>query len=997
MVSAYELWKGHMSERDRKYFHLMHPSDQQEVVDAAKTSRTSLSCVLQAFESDIVGIAIADRAGIVMEANTKCLHLLGKTRPNLLSRSITKMDFLTPDVRERYPTIVDDICNKYKRIWYKQEIPRRDASTTTTTTTTTATTTTTVLVEVRSVVATGQTIFYMIDETRGIDAFVELRKERGLFEQLANAVPFMIWTADSEGFVEYYNDRWYEYTASDRNVHEPAWYDSLPAEFRQQCVTKWRLSIRTGVDFEAEFKLLNKRTGAYRWHMAKALPCKHPTSGDRIWYATCIDIHDRKTALLRSEIAEQQFQHLLDNLPIAAWGCDLNGRCTMSRGKALENSKLTNDEMLGDNLFEYAKNDPDLLEYMRRAMAGETFGAHSHFSVTNTWFQTIYSPVRNDVGAVVGMIAISLDVSDSKNREEAERSREIAKRALKANTDFVASISHEIRTPLNGIIGMADLILSDTITEIHRPYMKLLKQSGKTLLSIVNELLDLSKLNAGKMSVETIDMDLRAIIQTVVDTTRVSLSDPLLQLLTHVDPNLPTLVRGDPTKIQQIVTNLVNNAIKFTKRGTVTIRVEVVDTKRSEVCVRLSVQDTGVGFSEEFRKNMFKDFCQEDASIARQYGGTGLGLAICQKLAVLMSGTISVESEKGKGTTFTVELPLLRASAAGALKADSSSSMSADEVVHANGTIRVLVAEDNAVSQIIIERMLSRMGVACDVVGNGQEVLDKLAAGTYTMILMDCEMPVLDGFEATRHIRADPIHAAVPIIALTANAMEESKKQCLSSGMDDYLTKPATFKAIAEMIKKWIPTLPGSSTGSSTTAFITTHNLTASPAGPGPPIRRASDGPNESGHVVDSCNGINGNDYGFPESGIGMGRSVNPDAFVPTGTNRGRRRSMSSPLRMRTGCFLGTITGPEGPEAGDTVDAFGDPHQRRASGGVGDARRARSGDLLSLRGSLGDGTGTGHGITKTRDQDGGDAIVKRPRTPTQEDPGATASSAEGIT
>ncbi|KAJ3008683.1 hypothetical protein HKX48_008394 [Thoreauomyces humboldtii] len=807
MVSAFDLYKEFITPHDRRYWVHYTTEDQQVIIEAAKRSMGAIRHVVSAYESDIVGIAISDRSGVVLEANTKCLALLGKTRHDLTAQRVTRMDFMTPEIREKYPNMVDDVVNKHKRVCFKKDLwgGRKNGEKYT------------VLMEVRHIPATGQNVIYLIDETNGISRHDEHRRHRDMFEQLANSVPFMIWTADAEdGSVTYCNDRWYEYTAMDRNLVNKgqSWLDALPAEFRGVCSDRWKSCLKTGKEFQAEFKLVNRQDGTYRWHMARAVLCRNvtsgteTTSGEPVWFATCIDIHDQKTAMLRSEIAEAQFSHLLDNLPIIAWGCDASGKCNLTRGSALKDHAIKDGDMLGYDLFDYyQRNNPTVVPHIRRALAGESFGISTRHG--EHWYQTMYSPVQSDTGGVAGMLAISIDVSDSKNREEAERTGEVAKRALKANTEFVASISHEIRTPLNGIIGMADLILADTISELHRPFMGLLKSSGRTLLSIVNELLDLSKLNAGKMSLECIDMDLRSIVQSVVQTTKVSLTQPSIQLITTVDPLLPEVVRGDPTKIQQIVTNLTNNAVKFTKVGSVEIKVTVTSgtptTPSQPLSVRLSVIDTGCGVSEEFRKKLFSDYCQEDASIARQYGGTGLGLAICQKLAVLMNGSISVESEKGKGTTFFVDLPLMcSASVVTVVKSDSHSKMTPEEL-GTTRAMRILVAEDNSINQIIVERMLTRMGCAFDIVADGEQVLAKLQTETYGIIFMDCEMPILDGFAATRAIRSLETINHVTIIALTADAVAETRQRCLDAGMDDYLTKPATFKAVADMIAKWSP------------------------------------------------------------------------------------------------------------------------------------------------------------------------------------------------
>ncbi|KAJ3144066.1 hypothetical protein HDU89_000704 [Geranomyces variabilis] len=733
LSEQYDAYSSYISKRDRKYFSTYDQGDQEMVIEEAKNLCDGVPHVVTAYESRIVGIAVADKDGVIIEANSKCLCFLRKSKRDLQEGRVTRLDFATDDINENSAVMLSDVYEKNKIVSYTKTVLDENGKETV------------ILMEVRFIKSAGQTVTYMIDETPSVTAVQDIAgRERDMFEQLANSVPFIIWTSSPNGTIEYYNDRWYEYTNASHHTISDEWLSRLHEEDRQRCSDKWRKSIERGSRLQAEGRLPNA-CGEQKWHLIRATPYADHNGNLLRWYGTCIDIHDYKIALLRSEFAETPFNNLLKNLPIVAWGCETLWICNMSKGKALGAAGLKEDEIVGIDMRDYTKEDPDLASYIERALAGEVFGASNRFSRTGTSYESIYCPARNETGKIVGMVAISIDVTDSKNKEEADRELQAAKQAVKMTTEFLANMSHEIRNPLNGIIGLADLILSETMTESQRPYMELLKRSGKALLNIVNEILDLSKLNAGKVQLEQIDLDLRSIVGTVVQTVQISLDDRPVVLLSTIDPSVPLILRGDPTKIQQIITNLVNNAIKFTQSSSVTVHVTSATASAARtIDVSISVVDTGPGLSEQFKRNLFSEYCQEDETITRKFGGTGLGLSICLKLAKLMGGLLEVESEKGKGSTFRVIIPLIESSASVLTQSESDKEIHYGTDLDATFRPRILVAEDNPVNQTIIGKMLSKVGVDSDVVSNGVEALEAVRLKQYDIILMDCEMPILD-------------------------------------------------------------------------------------------------------------------------------------------------------------------------------------------------------------------------------------------------------------
>lgn len=832
-----------------------------------------------------------------------------------------------------------------------------------------------------------------------------LEESRERFRFMADAMPQIVWTSRPDGNLDYYNQRWYDYTGMTfEQSKDWGWEPVLHPDDLQNCIEQWTNSIATAADYEVQYRFKRAADGEYRWHLGRALPMRNADGEITLWVGTCTDIDDSKRVEKELENAREELEHrvatrtadltsansaltqqinerkqlenalrqermflrtLIDNLPDFVYVKDTSCRKVMANLAVVRFSGLQSEaEMLGKDDFEiYPKeiaeqfyvDDQMVLQTGQSVINREEFVINK--SGRKSWLLTTKIPLHDESNRIIGLIGIGRDITQRKGIEsELEEARDIALESVRLKSEFLANMSHEIRTPMNGVIGMTDLLLDTDLTEIQKDYTETIQSSADALLTIIDDILDFSKIEAGQLRFEKIDFDLREAVEAPVEMLAERAAIKGLELASLVYKDVPTLLRGDPGRLRQVLTNLIGNAIKFTEAGEVIVSASLEKETNTSATLRFEITDTGIGISDEAQRRLFSAFMQADGSTTRKYGGTGLGLAISKQLVELMGGQIGIKSTPEAGSTFwftgifekqseaaikqpqsapavSIEgvrvlivddnatnrqiilhqtsswgmlpteaetgaqaITLLRAAVAegapydialldlmmpdmngfllaGAIKSDKDiagvrlvllpsfgkrghgesarqagiaaylqkpvrqsqlydclvavmaqspddnpgtssrlvtrHSLRETETMHNTppefSSLRVLVAEDNPVNRKVALSQLRNLGYRADAAANGREVIKALEKSDYDIIFMDCQMPEMDGFEATAEIRLRQGTARrTTIIAMTANALEGDREKCLAAGMDDYISKPVKADILRETLERWL-------------------------------------------------------------------------------------------------------------------------------------------------------------------------------------------------
>jgi PAS domain S-box-containing protein len=424
----------------------------------------------------------------------------------------------------------------------------------------------------------------------------------------------------------------------------------------------------------------------------------------------------------------------------------------------------------------------------------------------------VISALHDPAGKLVGFGKVTRDISQQVAAEESlKQARDQAQEASRLKSQFLANMSHEIRTPMNGIMGITEILMRSELTDKQRQILKTLRDVGSSMLAVINDILDFSKVEAGKLSLQSEEFSLEEIVGGIREMFAAEADTSENEFVISVSPAIPAIVIGDAGRLRQVLINLIGNAIKFTNKGKVRLTVDVNTISENDLLADFRVIDDGIGISKEQIACLFEPFVQGDGETTRKYGGTGLGLSISKSLVELMQGQIGAESELGKGSTFWFRIPLKRVSNETVRVPQPINTGCENDPVQSwqfRSDSSILVVEDNPVNKTVILMELSELGLKAQAVSNGKQAVEAFSAAHFDLILMDCQMPEMDGWQATSQIRKlEKDGKRVPIIALTAQALEGDREKCLAGGMDDYLSKPIDFLRLEEVLKRWLPLL----------------------------------------------------------------------------------------------------------------------------------------------------------------------------------------------
>ena len=662
-----------------------------------------------------------------------------------------------------------------------------------------------------------------------------------------------IWDWNIEAGEVFYSPMWAAmlgYKPEEIKGTTAEWCSRIHPDDFDPCCYNLRMHLlgRTPI-YHHQHRILCK-DGSYKWVLGRGRVVQRADDGRPLRFiCTQSDItgrkRERELIWARSEELAWMLRSMMNAFVVCQSVFDESGKFSSYRFEYVNDAYETlagvrSEDVLGKTVHDvWPDTDPSWIEkYERAAITGQPVSfdiylkqtaKHCHCHVYRPW----KTPER--------FCMLFDDITDLKRAEEdLILAKEAAEEAARAKSDFLANISHEIRTPLNGIIGMVGLLSDTGLDAEQREYARIVRLSGEALLTLINEILEFSKIEAKKMDLEVLDFNIHSTIDEAKDLLASAASEKGLILSSRIDPDVPRNLFGDQGKLRQILVNLLSNAVKFTFEGMIAIHVslehqdagsEQADHNCGKIVLRFSVSDTGIGIPKNRLHILFSPFSQVDSSTTRKFGGTGLGLAISKQLAILMGGRMGVESIAGAGSTFWFTACFAAETAkqfgensqkencnagmpsccnSGLLEGDASASGDSAGLKSPQDpgrTARILVAEDNPVNQMVAQAMISKLGYQADIVANGRETINALRMIPYDLVLMDCRMPEMDGFEATRLIRREGskvLDPKIPIIAMTASAMSGDREMCLRAGMNDFISKPVRKQTLGQMISTWL-------------------------------------------------------------------------------------------------------------------------------------------------------------------------------------------------
>ncbi len=688
-----------------------------------------------------------------------------------------------------------------------------------------------------------------VDVTEQVLARRKIEESEKQFRQMAELMPQKIWTSDAAGNKNYFNKTLLDYAGfSLEELKGSGWQQIVHPDDWGKNKTQWEECIKTGKNYETENRLLRK-DGKFFWHLTRAVAIKDEDGKIKTWVGSKTEIQEQKQQKQELEKAvtkrTQQLlevnkeleqkneeiivanQKLLTEYSRSLIEASLDPLVTINiQGKVTDMNQATVDitgvsraQLTGTNFLEYFTEPQKARQVYEQVFAkGSVVNSpltlrHTDGKLTDVFLNG--SVYKDDKGKVLGVVLVARDVTEEKivatklteaiifaelatgmaeeAKGKAEDATKIAEDAVKAKQQFLSNMSHEIRTPMNAIIGFTKVVLKTELTDKQREYLTAIKLSGNSLIVLINDILDLAKVDAGKMTFEEIPFKMSASIAAMIHLFETKVQEKNVELVKIYDDKIPEVLLGDPVRLHQIILNLVSNAVKFTSKGKITVSLQLVQDDEESVSIEFKVADTGTGIPESKIEDIFKKFHQASSETSRLYGGTGLGLAIVKQLVEAQNGTITVKSKLNEGSAFSFTL---------SFKKTIESLLAETEILEIgteNKNIKVLVVEDIALNQLLMKTLLDDFGFERDIAANGKIAIEKLQQKNYDIILMDLQMPEMNGFEATDYIR-NKLNLKIPIIALTADVTTVDLEKCKAVGMNDYIAKPVDERILYSKI-----------------------------------------------------------------------------------------------------------------------------------------------------------------------------------------------------
>ncbi len=674
-----------------------------------------------------------------------------------------------------------------------------------------------------------------------------LAKSEAKFRELADIMPEKVSSSDINGNVIYYNKGWLDFTGlSFDELRNAGWVKAIDPADVEELAKQWAHSVTTGEDFKMEFRLLST-TGESVWHYCHSVAIKDEHGNVQNWVAITTDIQKHKEqnselniAIAKStkdlqkvnKVLEQKQQELFDtkekllneyarSLIEASrdplFTISLAGKITDLNEASAKITDISREVLKGTDFIEYF-TEPDIAFKGYKKVFADGYVVDYPLTIKDGKETPVLfngSVYKDEKGKVLGAVVVARVITEQKRFEKelmearvfaemattlaedakikAEIATESAENAVKSKQQFLSNMSHEIRTPMNAIIGFTKVILKTELSAKQREYLSAIKISGDALIVLINDILDLAKVDAGKMTFEKIPFRISASLSAMLHIFESKANEKNIDLVLDYDNNIPEILEGDPVRLHQIILNLISNAIKFTNTGKITVKLQLLNKDENISSIKFSVIDTGIGIDENNIETIFENFHQASSNTARLYGGTGLGLAIVKQLVEAQGGIIDAKSILGEGSTFSFTLNFNNTVTTIVQEIELMEEDSSERI------IKVLVVEDIALNQLLLKTLLDDFGFDRDIASNGKVAIEKLQKKSYDIILMDLQMPEMNGFEATAYIR-NTLHSNIPIIALTADVTTMDVDKCRAIGMNDYIAKPVDEKILYSKI-----------------------------------------------------------------------------------------------------------------------------------------------------------------------------------------------------